>query len=205
MLRYEDQCLFSCDLGHKLTGSSTRQCLSNRSWSGEPVICNILRCSDPQEEITNSQSVGNCDLTYGSRCLLNCLSGFTASGSNELVCDDVNEEGTSVKWRSLGDDFTCANDDTTSTSKSIVLLTEIFIFMHYPADGNNKDGEASSDGSSNAAAIGGAIGGALVLLLIIVLILAVILVCVKMSQKKQNTSSNVNSYSKLLHMKHTNF
>ena len=107
---YEDQCSFSCNLGYELTGSSSRQCLANRSWSGEPVTCNILRCSDPEVEITNSQSVGNCDLTYGSRCLLNCLSGFTTSGNNELVCDDVNEEGTSVKWRSLGDDFTCAND-----------------------------------------------------------------------------------------------
>ena len=173
------------------------------------MTCNILRCSDPEVEITNSQSVGNCNLTYGSKCLLNCLSGFTSSGNNELVCDDVNEEGTSVKWRSLVDDFTCADDDTTSNSESMILLTEIyitlFICMYYPAGNNNEDREASSDDSSNAAAIGGAIGGALVLLLIIVLILAVILVYVKMSQKKQNTPSNVDSYSKLLHTKRTNF
>ena len=53
--RYEDQCSFLCDPGYKLTGSSSRQCLFNRSWSGEPVTCNILRCSNPEVEITNSQ------------------------------------------------------------------------------------------------------------------------------------------------------
>ena len=125
---YEDQCSFSCDPGYELTGSSSRQCLSNRSWSGEPVTCNILKCSNPELEITNSQSIGNCNLTYGSRCLLNCLSGFSASGTNELVCDEVNEERTSVKWRSLGDDFTCV-DDTTSSSESIILFTAIRITL----------------------------------------------------------------------------
>ena len=35
--RYEDQCSFLCDPGYELTGSSTRQCLSNGSWSGTDV------------------------------------------------------------------------------------------------------------------------------------------------------------------------
>ena len=105
--RYEDQCLFSCDHGYELTGSVSRQCLSNGSWSGEPVTCNILRCSDPGLEIVNSQLVGMCDLSYGSRCLLNCLNGFNSNGSGEHMCDDVNEEGTLVKWRSIGSSFTC--------------------------------------------------------------------------------------------------
>ena len=111
--RYEDQCSFSCDPGYKLTGSSSRQCLSNGSWSGEPVTCTILKCNDPEVEIANSQSVGVCNVTYGSSCSLNCLSGFTASGNGEHVCDDVNDEDTSVKWRSVGGSFTCV-DDTTS-------------------------------------------------------------------------------------------
>ena len=125
---YEDQCLFSCDPGYELTGSSSRQCLPNGLWSGQTVTCNILRCCNPEVEITNSQLVGNCDLTYGSKCLINCSSGFSASGTNgvKYVCDDVNDEGILVKWRSIGSDLTCV-DDINSTSKS-VIFTEI---LHY--------------------------------------------------------------------------
>ena len=127
--RYEDQCSFSCDPGYELTGSSSRQCLSNGSWSGEPVTCNILKCNNPEVEIANSQSLGNCDLIYGSKCLLNCSSGFGASGTNEYVCDDVNDERISVKWRSIGSDLTCV-DDINSTSKS-VIFTEILHYLTY--------------------------------------------------------------------------
>ena len=65
-------------------------------------------------EIANNQSFGDCNVTYSSSCLLNCSSGFSVSGNGEHVCDDVNDEGTSVKWRSVGNSFTCTtiNDGT---------------------------------------------------------------------------------------------
>ena len=31
---YEDTCSFTCDTGYELTGSDTRTCQSDRSWSG---------------------------------------------------------------------------------------------------------------------------------------------------------------------------
>ena len=68
------------------------------------MICTILKCNDPEVEIANSQSVGACNVTFGSSCLLNCTSGFS---NEEHVCDDVNDEGTSVKWRSLRGAFNC--------------------------------------------------------------------------------------------------
>ena len=71
------------------------------------MTCTILKCNDPEVEIANSQSVGVCNLTYDSSCLLNCSSGFSVSGNGEHVCDDVNDEGTSVKWRSVGETFSC--------------------------------------------------------------------------------------------------
>ena len=73
------------------------------------MTCTILKCNDPEVEIGNSQSVGICDVTYGSSCSLNCSSGFSTSGNGEHVCDDVNDEGTLVKWRSLGGNFTCVD------------------------------------------------------------------------------------------------
>ena len=33
--------------------------------------------------------------------------GFSVSGNGEHVCDDVNNEGTAVKWRSMKDTFSC--------------------------------------------------------------------------------------------------
>ena len=34
-----DTCNFTCDTGYELTGSDTRTCQSNRSWSGGDVVC----------------------------------------------------------------------------------------------------------------------------------------------------------------------
>ena len=70
------------------------------------MTCTILKCNDPEVEIANSQSVGVCNVTYGSSCSLNCSSGFSVSGNGEHVCDDVNDEGTLVKWRNV-EDFNC--------------------------------------------------------------------------------------------------
>ena len=56
-------------------------------------------------EISNSQSLGDCNMTYGSRCFLNCSSGYRVSGNGEHVCD-MNNEGT-VKWKSVGESFIC--------------------------------------------------------------------------------------------------
>ena len=36
---YEDTCSFTCDYGYELTGSDTRTCQSNGSWSGDETVC----------------------------------------------------------------------------------------------------------------------------------------------------------------------
>ena len=36
---YEDTCSFTCNTGYKLTGSDTRTCQSNGSWSGSKITC----------------------------------------------------------------------------------------------------------------------------------------------------------------------
>ena len=36
---YEDTCSFTCNTGYELTGSDTRTCQSNGSWSGSDAIC----------------------------------------------------------------------------------------------------------------------------------------------------------------------
>jgi len=36
---YKDTCSFTCNTGYKLTGSDTRTCQSDGSWSGSEVMC----------------------------------------------------------------------------------------------------------------------------------------------------------------------
>ena len=104
---FQDTCSYYCDRGYQLEGNRQTRCDADQTWSSEPVTCTILKCNDPEVEIANSQSVGACDVTYGSNCSLNCSSGFSASGNGEHVCDDVSDEGTSVQWRSEGGVFSC--------------------------------------------------------------------------------------------------
>ena len=39
VLSYEDTCNFTCNTGYELTGSDTRTCQSDGSWSGDSVMC----------------------------------------------------------------------------------------------------------------------------------------------------------------------
>ena len=38
---YEDTCSFTCNTGYKLTGSDTRTCQDDGSWSGSDTMCSI--------------------------------------------------------------------------------------------------------------------------------------------------------------------
>ena len=39
VLFYADTCSFTCNTGYELTGSDTRTCQGNGSWSGSDVVC----------------------------------------------------------------------------------------------------------------------------------------------------------------------
>ena len=39
VLSYEDTCHLVCNAGYELTGSDTRTCQSNGSWSGSDDVC----------------------------------------------------------------------------------------------------------------------------------------------------------------------
>ena len=39
VISYEDTCSYTCNTGYELTGSATRTCQSNRTWSGTDAMC----------------------------------------------------------------------------------------------------------------------------------------------------------------------
>ncbi|XP_065899331.1 uncharacterized protein [Dysidea avara] len=142
--RYEDQCSFSCDPGYELTGSSTRQCLSNESWSGVDVTCDILHCNNLTSTIENSILVNDCGCEFGSVCSLGCETGYRPVGNNMFTCDSVN---VLVEWR---------NNVTREIFKCIGV------------------GDSDDDsGGSAGAVVGGVLGGLLISLVIVVIVLLI--------------------------------
>ena len=126
---FQDTCTYYCNRGYQLEGNKQTRCRADGTWSSEPVTCTILKCNDPELEIANSQSIGDCDVTYGSSCSLDCSSGFSVSGNGEHVCDGVNDEGTSVKWRTTGNSFNCIDSETTSMSFNFTYIMFHIIFF----------------------------------------------------------------------------
>ena len=103
---YEDQCSFSCDPGYQLTGSSSRQCLLNRSWSGSDVTCDILYCDNLTDGIENSVVASDCGSEFGTVCRVECNTGYRAVGNDTFTCVSVND---TVEWKNnvTGGTFQC--------------------------------------------------------------------------------------------------
>ena len=155
---FQDSCIYYCNRGYQLEGNRQTRCDTDGTWSSEPVTCTILKCNDPEVEIANSQSVGAYNLTYGSSCSLNYSSGFSASGNGEHVCDDVNNEGTSVKWRSVGGVFSCVAAGRTLVNEHFVYVAKRLFEIGASADDNSSSG-------SPIPIIAGAVVGAVLLII----------------------------------------
>ena len=52
---YEDTCNFTCSTGYQLTGSDTRTCQSDGSWSGNDAMCSRSECYGTRQ--TNNVSL----------------------------------------------------------------------------------------------------------------------------------------------------
>ena len=68
-------CTFSCNIGYDLTGSTSRTCLPDHTWSGEETFCPPLEC----DELTATYGPGDLQIVIAPciatmRCTLNVLS-----------------------------------------------------------------------------------------------------------------------------------
>eukprot|EP00058_Branchiostoma_floridae_P028488 XP_002613979.1 hypothetical protein BRAFLDRAFT_67440 [Branchiostoma floridae] len=98
--QYLTKCQFQCNYGHKmLRGTQERTCHANRTWSGDPIICQRIECpglpepSDGQRACVTSdgqQATGS--FPYETTCTFTCNRGYTLQGSKVRRCL---EEG---KW-----------------------------------------------------------------------------------------------------------
>ena len=77
---FGDSCKFSCDEDYVLSGSESRDCLSNTSWSGETSMCSIVQCPTlvPNE---HSRIISRCSMDLNSSCILTCENGYYMEGS----------------------------------------------------------------------------------------------------------------------------
>ena len=73
--------------------------MSNGSWSGSDVTCDILHCDNLTDRILrieNSVLANDCGSEFGSVCRVECNTGYRAVGNDIFTCVSMN--GT-VEWR----------------------------------------------------------------------------------------------------------
>ena len=70
--------------------------MSNGSWNGSDVTCDILHCDNLTDGIENSVLANDCGSEFGSMCRVECNTGFRAAGNDTFTCASVNN---TVEWR----------------------------------------------------------------------------------------------------------
>ena len=107
-----DTCSVTCNTGYELTGSDTRTCQSDGSWSGNDdelentgsggeglPSCVPLNCSDDKLPIPANATVlqlPSCGLAYQSQCTVSCDEGFIGDDITYLC--NVTNDPTMVDW-----------------------------------------------------------------------------------------------------------
>ena len=95
----EDTCSFTCNTGYELTGSDTRTCQSDGSWSGSDTLCKrgivinlvmqnelriyvvMIECYAPRNGQVDCDRLVNVGLEGDNNCTFSCDPGYILQGS----------------------------------------------------------------------------------------------------------------------------
>ncbi|XP_062510209.1 uncharacterized protein LOC134186269 [Corticium candelabrum] len=78
---------FKCDTGYRLSGSSIRTCLEDRTWSGQQPTCDLVFCEELSSSSVGLIKMGNETVVF-SEVLFGCNQCFELKGHSNLTCLD---------------------------------------------------------------------------------------------------------------------
>ena len=118
---------YSCDSGYTLSGSNSRFCQADGTWSGSEPTCAIVDCSTLTTP-TNGQA-SFVSINFTSVVAYSCDSGYTLSGPNIRFCQaDGTWSGsvsTCVKLSSTSTDASSDSGDVGGIVVGVILLVAI--------------------------------------------------------------------------------
>ncbi|WAR09791.1 CSMD1-like protein [Mya arenaria] len=85
---YESLVQYSCNSGFNLSGSETRECLADGSWSGLLPVCNIVYCNAPIEPQNGSVTTPG-GTAFQQQAFYECNDGFVLNGSLISTCNST--------------------------------------------------------------------------------------------------------------------
>ncbi|XP_022089092.1 sushi, von Willebrand factor type A, EGF and pentraxin domain-containing protein 1-like isoform X2 [Acanthaster planci] len=120
---------FMCEEGYKLTGSESRECLANGTWSGLPTTCNIITCEEPTPTANGNVTVLSAE--YRGLAILSCAEGYEIDGEALIVCMSnglwTSPNSTCVEVRVTSPEYLTTSSEVTavvSTSKAASTTTQ---------------------------------------------------------------------------------
>ncbi|XP_026161183.1 E-selectin isoform X2 [Mastacembelus armatus] len=93
---YQSTCVFSCDEGHVLIGSSsnTLQCEASGSWNASQPFCVAVQCpalQDLENVVISCGDHAEMMFSYGNTCSFSCAPGYRLVGPSGVTCTSAAE------------------------------------------------------------------------------------------------------------------
>ncbi|XP_065899217.1 uncharacterized protein [Dysidea avara] len=130
---FEDTCTFPCNTGYELTGSDTRTCQSDGSWSGSDDVCRRVPCSSLTEPNNGTITCSLGDdgvLSYEDSCSFTCNTGYVLTGNGTRTCQS---DGSWSDDETICTDIQC-NNLTTPSNGEITSCSSGSIGVGYERD-----------------------------------------------------------------------
>uniref|UniRef100_UPI0037E95A5D P-selectin-like n=1 Tax=Semicossyphus pulcher TaxID=241346 RepID=UPI0037E95A5D len=93
---YQSTCVFTCDEGYILSGSSSSnlQCEATGHWNDSEPACVAVQCpalQEPENGVVLCGDDVNKKFSYGNTCSFSCDSGYNLVGPGEVTCTSAAE------------------------------------------------------------------------------------------------------------------